>query len=80
MYKLIIIYEIAFVLFWNILYQSNSGVENWFEEKILSAIYTILSTMALGFALVYVIYITAKLSGILDKVKKIKDPRRDLSK
>ena len=36
--------------------------------------------MALGFAVVYVIYITAKISGILDKVKKIKDPRRDLSK
>ena len=80
MFKLILIYEISFVLFWNILYHSNSGVENWFEEKILSAIYTILSTMALGFALVYVIYITAKLSGVLDKVKKIKDPRRDLTK
>tara|TARA_B100000700_G_scaffold146821_2_gene163604 strand:+ start:1793 stop:1909 length:117 start_codon:yes stop_codon:yes gene_type:complete len=38
-----------------------------------------MSTMALGFAIVYVIYITAKLSGILDKVTKIKDPRRDLS-
>ena len=79
MLKLIIIYEISFVLFWNILYPSNSGVENWFEEKILSAIYTALSTMALGFAAVYVIYITAKISGILDKVKKIKDPRRDVS-
>ena len=32
--------------------------------------------MALGFAVVYVVYITAKISGILDKVKKIKDPRR----
>ena len=70
MFKLILTYEIAFVLFWNILYHSNSGVENWFEERILSAIYTVLSSMALGFALVYVIYITAKLSGILDKVKK----------
>ena len=78
MFKLILIYEVSFVLFWNILYHSNSGVENWFEEKILSAIYTILSTMALGFALVYVIYNTAKLSGILDKVKRIKDPRRDV--
>ena len=80
MLKLIIIYEIAFVLFWNILYQSNSGVENWFEERILSAIYTVLSTMALGFAIFYTIYITAKISGVLDKVKKIKDPRRDLTK
>ena len=78
MFRLILIYEISFVVFWNILYHSNSGVENWFEERILAAIYTVLSTMALGFALVYVIYITAKLSGILDKVKRIKDPRRDV--
>ena len=77
MFKLIIIYEIGFVLFWNILYYSNSGVENWFEERILSAIYTVLSTMALGFALLYVIYITAKISGILNKMKKMKDPRKN---
>ena len=36
--------------------------------------------MALGFAAVYVIYITAKISGLLDKVKKIRDPRRDVSR
>ena len=77
MFKLIIIYEIGFVLFWNILYHSNSGVENRFEERILSAIYTVLSTMALGFALLYVIYITAKISGILNKMKKMKDPRKN---
>ena len=76
MYKLIIIYEIAFVLFWNILYQSNSGVENWFEEKILTAIFTILSTMFLGFSIFYIIYITLKITGISDKLKKIKDPRK----
>ena len=77
MFRLILIYEASFVLFWNILYHSNSGVENWFEERILAALYTVLSTMALGFALVYVIYITAKISGILDKLKKVKDPRRN---
>ena len=77
MFKLIIIYEIGFVLFWNILYHSNSGVENWFEERILSAIYTVLSTMALCFALLYVIYITSKISGILNKMKKMKDPRKN---
>ena len=76
MYKLIIIYEIAFVLFWNILYQSNSGVENWFEEKILTAIFTIFSTMFLGFSVFYIIYITLKITGISDKLKKIKDPRK----
>ena len=79
MFRLILIYEVSFVLFGNILYHSNSGVENWFEERILAALYTVLSTMALGFALVYVIYITAKISGILDKLKKVKDPRRNIN-
>ena len=76
MYKLIIIYEIAFVLFWNILYQSNSGVENWFEEKILTATFTIFSTIFLGFSIFYIIYITLKITGISEKLKKIKDPRK----
>ena len=75
-FKIIIFYEIFFFLFWNIIYYSNSGVENWFETKILTAIFTILSTMALGFVFVYVIYISAKLTGILDKIKSVKDPRK----
>ena len=79
-FKIIIVYEITFFLFWNFLYYSNSEIENWFETEILTAIYTILSTMALGFAIVYTVYITAKISGVLDKVRKIKDPRRDISK
>ena len=77
MFKIIIVYEIVFFLFWNFLYYSNSEIENWFESQILEAIYTILSTMAIGFVLVYVVYISAKLSGFLDKVKKIKDPRKN---
>ena len=76
MFKLILIYEVSFVLFWNILYHSNSGVENWFEEKILTAIFTIFSTMFLGFSIFYIIYITLKITGISDKLKKIKDPRK----
>jgi hypothetical protein len=76
-FKIIIFYEVFFFGFWNIIYYSNSGVENWFETKILTAIFTILSTMALGFVLVYVIYISAKLTGILDKIKTIKDPRKN---
>ena len=76
-FKIIIIYEIVFFLFWNILYYSSSGIENWFKEEILAAVYTILSTMALGFVLVYVIYITAKLTGMLGKIKSLKDPRRN---
>tara|TARA_B100001173_G_scaffold296998_1_gene293250 strand:- start:284 stop:529 length:246 start_codon:yes stop_codon:yes gene_type:complete len=76
-FKIIIVYEVVFFLFWNILYYSKSGIENWFEEKILAAIYTVLSTMALGFVLVYVIYISAKLTGFLDKVSTLKDPRKN---
>mgnify|MGYP001185305878 FL=1 len=76
-FKIIIFYEIFFFIFWNIIYYSNSGVENWFQTKILTAIYTILSTMALGFVLVYVIYISAKLTGVLDKIKSVKDPRKN---
>ncbi len=75
MYKIIITYELFFLLFWNILYFSRSGVEDWFTEEFLSAFYVFLSTMALGFCLVYVIYISAKLSGFIDKIKTIKDPR-----
>ena len=75
-FKIIIVYEIFFFLFWNILYFSSSNVENWFEEKILAAVYTILSTMALGFVLIYVIYISAKLTGMLDKIQRLKDPRK----
>ena len=77
MYKLIIIYEIIFIVFWNLLYHSSSGIENWFEEKILTAIFTVLSSMALGFAIIYVIYITLKITGVLAKVKSIKDPRKN---
>ena len=33
--------------------------------------------MALGFVLVYVIYITARLTGMLDKIKALKDPRKN---
>ena len=76
MFKLIVVYEIVFILFWNILYQSNSGIENWFQEKFLSAIFSVLSTMALGLSMAYVVYITLKISGISSKLKKIKDPRK----
>jgi hypothetical protein len=77
-FKVIIIYEIVFFLFWNFLYYSNSGIENWFETEILTAIYTILSTMALGFSFVYVIYITARLTGMIGKIKALKDPRKNI--
>ena len=76
-FKIIIVYEIVFFLFWNFLYYSNSEIENWFETEILTAIYTILSTMALGFVFLYVVYITARLTGMLDKIKALKDPRKN---
>ena len=76
-FKIIIIYEVVFFVFWNILYYSNTDIENWFEAEILTAIYTILSSMALGFVFVYVVFITAKLTGMLDKIKTLKDPRKN---
>ena len=77
LYKVIITYELIFIVFWNLLYLSNSDVENWFTEKFLTAIFVFLSTMALGATIVYIIYISAKLSGFIDKLKKIKDPRKN---
>ena len=77
MYKVIITYELAFLLFWNILYMSNSGVENWFTEKFLTAIFVFFSTMALGATLVYVVYISLKMSGISKVLKNLKDPRKN---
>ena len=74
-FKIIIVYEILFFLFWNFLYYSNSGIENWFKTEILTAVYTFLSTMALGFGFVYVVFITAKLTGMVKKIKSLKDPR-----
>ena len=76
-FKIIIVYEIIFFLFWNILYYSSSDIENWFEAEILTATYTVLSTMILGFTFIYVIYISAKITGILDKVTSLKDPRKN---
>ena len=75
MFRIIIIYELVFILFWNLLYLSNSGVENWFTEKFLTAVFVFLSTMALSVTLVYIIYLTAKASGFVKTLKKIKDPR-----
>jgi hypothetical protein len=76
-FKVIIIYEIVFFVFWNILYYSNIGIEHWIEKEFLTALYTFLSTMALGFVFVYVVYITAKLTGMLNKIRSLKDPRKN---
>ena len=78
MFKIIIFYELVFVIFWNVLYFANGDFNSWVGNQFLTAIYTFLSTMALGLTIVYVMYISAKLSGFLDKIKKVKDPRRDV--
>tara|TARA_B100001029_G_scaffold79227_1_gene64938 strand:+ start:1393 stop:1635 length:243 start_codon:yes stop_codon:yes gene_type:complete len=75
LYKVIITYELIFLLFWNILYLSNSDIENWFTEKFLTAIFVFLSTMALGTTLIYIIFISLKITGISKLLKSIKDPR-----
>jgi len=77
MLRIIIIYEIVFFAFWNLLYYSNSGVENWFQDKILTAIFVFLSTMALGFTTVYIIYISFRISGLSKVLKSLKDPRKN---
>ena len=77
-FKIIIVYEIVFFIFWNFLYYANSGIENWFKLENLTAIYTVLSTMVLGFVFVYVVFITMKLSGVLNKIKSLKDPRKNI--
>ena len=77
LYKVIITYELAFLFFWNILYLSNSDVENWFTEKFLTAVFVFLSTMALGGTLVYIIFISLKITGISKILKNIKDPRKN---
>ena len=73
LYKVIITYELIFLLFWNILYLSNSDIENWFTEKFLTAIFVFLSTMALGATLVYIIFISLKLTGISKILKNVKN-------
>ena len=76
MFRIIITYEVSFFIFWNILYYSNSGIENWFQEKILTAIFVFLSTMALGLTLIYVIYYSLKITGLSKILKSLKDPRK----
>mgnify|MGYP001167996066 FL=1 len=78
MFKIIIFYELVFVVFWNVLYFANGDFNSWVGNQFLTAVYTFLSTMALGLTILYVMYISAKLSGFLDKIKKVKDPRRDV--
>ena len=78
MFKIIILYEVVFIIFWNVLYFANGDFNSWVGDQFLAALYTFLSTMALGLTVVYIIYVTAKLSGFLYKIRSTKDPRRDI--
>ena len=77
LYKVIITYELVFLLFWNILYLSNSDIENCLTEKFLTSIFVFLSTMALGATLMYIIFVSLRLTGISKILKGIKDPRKN---
>ena len=65
---------IIFGMFFILLMEINSQVGDQFL-----GMYILLSTMALGLTVVYIIYVTAKLSGFLDKIRSTKDPRRDIT-
>ena len=54
MFKIIIIYEIFFFLFWNIIY-FGADLKDFASSESLAFIYYILSSMALGWVVVNVI-------------------------
>jgi len=66
MFKIIIVYEIFFFLFWNIIY-FGADLEDFVKSESLAFIYYILSSMALGWVLIYVMSFT---------FKNIPDPRK----
>tara|TARA_Y100001970_G_C14092983_1_gene781062 strand:+ start:980 stop:1216 length:237 start_codon:yes stop_codon:yes gene_type:complete len=77
MFKIIIFYELIFVVFWNVLYYGNGNFNSWVSNQFLTAAYVFLSTMALGLTLLYIIYISIKISGLGLILKKLKDPRKN---
>jgi|TARA_Y100001970_G_scaffold200422_1_gene243799 predicted membrane protein len=60
------------------MYFANGDINLWITNQFLTALFTFLSTLALGTTVVYIIFISAKLSGFIDKIKNVKDPRRDI--
>ena len=67
MFKIIIIYEIFFFLFWNIIY-FGADLKDFAASESLAFIYYILSSMALGWVVVTVIRLS---------FGKIPDPREE---
>ncbi len=70
MFKIIIIYEIFFFLFWNIIY-FGANLKDFASSESLAFIYYILSSMALGWVVVTVIRLS---------FGKIPDPREEAKK
>ena len=70
MFKVIIIYEIFFFLFWNIIY-FGADLEDFAKSDSLTFIYYILSTMALGWVLIRTIQFS---------FGSIPDPREEAKK
>ena len=57
MFKIIIIYEIFFFLFWNIIY-FGADLKDFVSSESLAFIYYILTSMALGWVLIYIMKFT----------------------
>ena len=54
MFKVIIIYELFFFFFWNIIYWG-AGLKDFAQNESLAFIYYILTSMALGWVIIHVI-------------------------
>ena len=57
MFKVIIIYELFFFFFWNIIYWG-ADLKDFAQNESLAFIYYILTSMALGWVLIYVMRFT----------------------
>ena len=72
MFKIIILYEIFFFLFWNIIY-FGADLKDFAESESLALIYYILSSMALGWVIINVIrYSFAEIPDPREVAKKSK--------
>ena len=66
MFKIIILYELFFILFWNIRYYGTDR-KSCVESDILTSIFIFFSTMGVGWAFV---------TTVSDRVRQIQDPSK----
>ena len=66
MFKIIILYELFFFLFWNIIY-FGADLEAFVKSDMMAFVYILLSSMALGWVLINTMIFT---------LGKIPDPRK----